>query len=120
MNKTEFKALLKANGLKQTSFAAKTGYSVQGIAKWIKHDAVPVWVEQWFIGYHHKDEDMNAYTKIVIKRGETLVIRDDKIIHHIVADEITIAIPMDWPTCSVTEIVGIQTLAECWLRENKK
>ena len=51
MNKAEFKAALKRNGLKHTTFAAETGYSIQGIAKWVKHDAVPVWVDDWFLGY---------------------------------------------------------------------
>ncbi len=63
---------------------------------------------------------MSAYTKIICKRGETLVIRDGEIIHRIVADEITVDIPMDFPTCSVNEVVHLHQLADNWLREVKK
>jgi hypothetical protein len=58
MDAKEFKATLKALGLKQTSFAAATGYSVQGIAKWVKHDMVPAWVPRWFLGYCYEGDKL--------------------------------------------------------------
>ena len=63
---------------------------------------------------------MDTFTKIVIKRGETLIICDEEIIHRIKADVVEVDVPMDYPTCAKTEIVPIQTLAEAWLREVKK
>ena len=57
MDAKEFKATLKALDLKQTSFAAATGYSVQGIAKWVKHDMVPTWVPRWFLGYCYEGDN---------------------------------------------------------------
>lgn len=63
---------------------------------------------------------MSAYTKIICKKGETLVIRDEEIIHRIVADEITVDVPISFDNHSVTENVHLYELAGSWIREVKK
>ena len=63
---------------------------------------------------------MSNHIKIIIKRGEILMIVNEEITHRLNPDVIEVDVPMDFPTCSITEIVAIQTLAETWLREVKK
>jgi hypothetical protein len=65
-----------------------------------------------------QQEDQEMTIKIHIKRGETLITHSTHAIpKRIVADDIIVEVPLDYPECMVVENINVQELAECWLRE---
>ena len=62
---------------------------------------------------------MSTYTKIVCKKGTTLIIKDGEI-ECLVADAIEVEVPIHFDNHSVTEIVHLHELADSWIREHTK